>query len=65
VASSSEEEADANEVVENSVCLFTQFWLVQVHVDILDCFIFLPNDLIIFFYYLMLAGRGKCATSRA
>lgn len=63
---SSEEEADANEVVENSVRLFPQVLLVQVYENKLDCLVCLPNHLMIcFLFSKMLAGRGECTTSWA
>lgn len=58
---SSEEEADANEVVENSVCLFPQNFIV--YENNLDCVVCLPNHFMICFYSQMSAGRGECATS--
>lgn len=58
---SSEEEADANEVVENSVCLFPQNFIV--YENNLDCVVFLPNHFMICFYSQMSAGRGECATN--
>lgn len=43
VATSSEEEADANEVAENSVCLFPQLLVVQLR-NKLGCLLCLPNS---------------------